>query len=288
MPNARELAIIFYAIAFLAFFVHKPSTRVAIVSVVKSFFAKKLTVVWLACFLYFLGALLVLHKIGIWDVSLMTGSAFWFVATLVFVGRIIGRNDDAPKLLEFLKLQTVIFFTLTFLMDFYTLPFLWEMVVVPLLAFVACLIAVAENDEKHRGMPVHNFFILLQTGIALFVFSASVYGLVEDYEKLFSMEGLRSYIMVPVLSTLFLPLFYFMSAYTRYDSLFPVYRLYLDKELGWRIKIKTFIRIRFDYKLLDDWRRHANRVFTMSTINSEDDVFSHLDAFLAERKNAAA
>lgn len=254
-------------------------------TIVKSFFSKALLPIWLSCFFYFLGSVFVLYEIGLWEFSLATGSVFWFVATVFYVGNVISSGFDVTRLLPFLKWQVVFFFTLNFLMDFYPLPFFWEMLVLPLLVFIAGLVAVAENDERHRGKPVHTFFLRGQASIFYLIFGFSLLGLVVNYGQLLSLEGLRSYLMVPVFSVLFIPFFYFVSAYVRYEGLILVYSFYLEGGVGWMLTFKTFLRIRFDYQLLDEWRKHANREFTLSTINSEDDVVLRLDEFISDRQN---
>ncbi|WP_157955155.1 hypothetical protein [Halomonas denitrificans] len=239
-------------------------------------------------FALFYGCVGFSKKFGFWDFSLVTGSIFWFFGTIVTVGKVVSVTEGVPRILSFLKWQVVLFFTLTFLMDFYPLSFFWEVLILPVLAFVACLVAVAERDERFTGKPGHTFVLWLQASMIYFVFGASILGLVFNYEKLLSLEGLRSFLMVPVLSLLFLPLLSFMSVYARYDRVFPVYSVYLGEEVSWRLKLKTFVRIRFDYQMLDDWRKHANRVFTLSSINSEGDVVAHLDEFIAYRRECSS
>ena len=284
MPNSRELAIIIYALVLLAFLCSKSEFRNSFIGVVKAFFANKLIPIWLACLLYFIIALVFLNEVGLWGFSLVTGSVFWFFGTLLTVGRVVSVTEGVPRILSFLKWQTVLFFTLTFLMDFYPLSLFWEMLILPFLALVACMVAVAERDERFTGKPVHTFVLWLQASMIYFVFGASILGLIFNYEQLLSLEGLRSYLMVPVLSLLFLPFLSFMDVYARYDRVFPVYGIYLGEEVSWRLKLKTFVRIRFNYQMLDDWRKHAYRVFTLSSINSERDVISHLDEFIADRQ----
>lgn len=287
MPNNRELAIILYVVAFLALSCSKKEIRTSFLAVVKSFFSKALLPVWFACLLYFVGALAILYSVSVWDFSLVTGSVFWFFGTILTVSRITAISEGVPRLLSFLKWQVCLFFTLTFLMNFYPLSFFWEMLVVPSLAFVACLVAVAERDERFNGKPVHTFLLWLQVSMVYFVFGASLLGLLFNYKDLFSLEGLRSYLMVPVLSVSFLPFLIIMSACARYSSLFPVYSFYLEDKVSWELKFRTFVRIRFNYQMLDDWRKYANKVFTLSGIDSEGDVILHLDEFISGRQKGS-
>ncbi|MGR2739059.1 hypothetical protein ACUY1T_11490 [Billgrantia sp. Q4P2] len=282
MPNSREMAIIIWCVVIIIFMLSKVELRSSLRALVKAFFHKHLLVVWIFLLAYFTLGVFLASFIGIWELALTTTAVFWAFGSFVQLFNILNNMNNPPSFSSILRWQVLIFFTVSFLIDFYTMPLYIEIFLVPFAALVAMVNVYVEKKDEYKSVEVITESVLIFIGLGIVVYA--LMGLVKDYETLFSYLALRQYIIVPYFAAMFIPAVYILYTYLRYDSIFPVYRIYLQRDFGIRLKWLTFLKIGFDFELLNRWEKEARKVFTMRSINSEEDVLKELELFLKEKK----
>lgn len=212
---------------FLGLLLSRRTIRESLFGVAQAFFVPSILGLFGALFLYNAGVILVLQTLGVWDLVLLKDTVLWFS----FVGMALGFRaatmaQDESLFSSTLKDSVKIILVVEFLVNTYTLPLVGELLLIPLLALLAMVDALAHADHEYAQVARLTTPLLAAAGLAVIGFAISK--AIADFGTLWSLNSLRRLLLPPVLSVLLIPLTYTLALYMSYDMLFARLRMGLD------------------------------------------------------------
>ncbi len=262
--NNREISIGIWLIALFIWMIYKKETRVALGHLIKTFFAWKLTIFYMAMLFYIVIIVFALYSIEIWKWSLTTSTILWvaFGAFSMFMNYEKANNENF--IIESIKDQFKILVLFEFLTNFYVFNLWAELIIIPLSAFIGGMLAISETKEEYEPAQKALTFILATFGTFTIIYVA--YMAFNDFSNFATLENLRSFIVPTLLSLSFLPFIYLVTLSMNYETLFT--RLsFISKEKH----VVSYARKRFiltfgiNLKKLNKWSKEMNKYYFDTT-----------------------
>lgn len=276
--NNREFAITIWFAIFSFWAFYKPKIRVQIGTVVKSFFAWKLTISYLAMFLYISAVVSAMYAIGIWDWSLTISTLLWVVFgafTMLFNHK--KANDDNFFIVA-IKEHLKIFVFIEFLINFYVFNIWAELVFIPFLAIIGIMLAVSETKEEYE--PTRKLLTFINSSIGTFLLIYVSYTAFNDFTNFATLENLRGFIVPLLLSLTFLPFVYFAALTINYETLFTRLSFFAkEKSVLSYAKKRILFTCGINIKKLNKWSKEMNH----HRFNSRENVDNALNCFNKEK-----
>jgi len=267
----RELAITLWIITVAVWALTSAKIRPSVVSLVKAFFAWKLTLGYLAMSLYISVVLIVLRYMGVWSKTPPATILIWIVCVafmMLFNADNANKHDFfKSKLKENLRIIVV----MEFIINFYTLDFWLELLFVPLMAVVGGMMAIAERDSQYEPVrKLLNGFMAL-TGILLTAYAFRM--VVVDFKKFATIATLETFVLPILLTLAFLPFVYLVAVYSTYESLFIRLQFFIkDPSLLKYTKRRTLQVFHIKLVKLDEW---STNIYKLNLVDrqSVDEAF---------------
>jgi hypothetical protein len=235
----REISIVFWTLLVVVtmFFINISTS----INLIKSFFAKKLTYIYCTMALYLGAIIFFLYSLGLWEVSLFKDLLFWLLTSgfaMLLSFNKLKSNKDFKKII--LKLLTVNII-LEFIVGNYNFSLIKEMLFIPFAAFVSMLVIVAQQ-KKNENEKVMKFLNQILSYIGFAIFCYVVYRLIKSPSELFTIKNLKSFLLTPLLTILFIPFVFLVVAYSKYEQIFMNINRYkfLSKKRKSEIKFAFF------------------------------------------------
>jgi hypothetical protein len=281
--NNRELATAIWLLVFAVWALRKSEVRRSIGGVFRAFWRFKIVVPVCLMTIYITAIVVLLERIGMWEVGLLKDTIVWFFAgAMVMMVRFATADDTENIFRKILTDSIKIVILLEFLVNTYTFPLIVELILVPLFTFITMIDVVANMKEEHaivakltKGIQVIAGFVIL--GIA-------VNRAFADFQNLKSLDTFRSITLAPLLSVLMFPFIYIMLVISKYELMFI--RLKLGREKSRSLKRYARRRIIMHAGLSLKRIQHllGNHVIDLMHIEKESDV----DSFLRQTGNPDA
>jgi len=195
---------------------------------IRKFTEIRILSLFLLMFVYIAFCIAILYYFKIWDFTFLKETIYWAFGVafiLLFnINDVIDNKDYFRKIfLDNLKLIIII----EFLTNLYVFKFYIEIITFPILVFLTLTSVFAERNEEDK--TVKN---LLDTLIAIYGLTVLVYSVIhisKDFDNFISINNLKSILLSPTLTTLYLPFIYFTALRMSYES-FNVRIKYILKE----------------------------------------------------------
>ncbi len=230
----REIAILFWAILIFAYmFFVKIS---ASINLIKSFFAKKLTYIYCLMLLYLGSIIYILSSLKLWEISLYKDFIFWLISSgfviLFSINKLKNNSDFKEILLKLLTINIV----LEFIASNYNFSLIQELILIPFATVISLLIVVAQYKEN---IKVVKFLNKVLSYIGLSILGYVIYKLFKSPEELFTIKNLKSFLLAPLFTILFVPFVFLITTYSKYELIFINLNRYtfLKKERKSKIKL---------------------------------------------------
>ena len=163
------------------------------------------------------------YHFKIWDFSLLKDTIYWTFG-VAFILLFNSKNDTGYfKKTFFDCFKIVILFE--FLTNLYSFNLIIEIISIPIILFFSLASAMGEIKEEHRSAKKASDIILSIYGITVIIYST--YHAIIDFNKLDSIDNLRSILLSPILTILYIPYIYFTALYMVYESFFKSKRYIL-------------------------------------------------------------
>jgi len=166
---------------------------------------------------------------------------------------------------------------LEFIVGFYNFSLIWELILIPIVTFISLLSLVAEmKKDDPNTKVVANVLKGILTIIGFGILVYGIYQLITQYTDFLTLSNLKSFLLPPIFTLLFLPLIYFTVLYIKYERAFMNLKRYKfiseDRKKKIRISILKYANINFAYI------ENANKiiVFKKSELQNEADIQSYL------------
>ncbi|WP_283687224.1 hypothetical protein [Dysgonomonas sp. Marseille-Q5470] len=237
--STREIALAIWFLIFLLFVSRTKSVRHSIVGVFKALFDRKLILAFSLLLLNIIIIVSILSHLGFWNISLLKDTCLW----VFFSGFVLFMNVNKVENLNYfsriIKDNIKVLVVWEFLFNFYTLSLAGELIFIPVVCVFSIIGAFAEHssaqEENYRKVVILCKNILGLIGLGMIVYV--IYKTITDYELLFSLSNIKSFLLPILLGILTLPYFYLLALFMRYENLF--------------IRVNSFLRYKGEKQVKD-------------------------------------
>ncbi|MAB47782.1 MAG: hypothetical protein CMC05_04040 [Flavobacteriaceae bacterium] len=274
----REISIIVWLLLiFIILTANSKGSFGKFLLVLKALFAKKIIPFYIGIGIYLAFIVTILNKLGVWEFSLYKDFVYWILSTgmvLFFSVSDLNTYKDFTKIVLTATSLTII---LEFIIGFYNFSLIWEIILIPTLTFISILAYFAEMKKEDRNSKlVANFLknVLAVLGFGFLIYG--IYQLVSNYNEFFTLSNLKSFLLPPIFTILFLPFIYYVVLYVKYERVFGNLRRY--KFLSDKRKRKIRLAI-LRYANIGLYRiERANKIvlFNKKELQDETDIKSFL------------
>jgi len=251
MPNNRQMAIFFWLALLAAWGISRPDVRSGIRQLFRVAANPKILVALLCLSAWMTAVLWFGKQMGLWEASLATDTAFWFVGSglvLFFAFRDVSRRPGFlwEKSVGFLGPMVL----LEGLVDALVFPLPVELGVQPLFALVGALWIIAARDERYR--PVTKLLNGLKVVIGIAILAHVVGTLATGWDQL-DHGNLALQVALPVWTRVGLvPFVYAFALIAEYETAFM--------RLDWNSKRSRRGRLRSKLALLTSFHLKAHEL----------------------------
>ncbi|MFW5803798.1 MAG: hypothetical protein ACOCWG_01045 [bacterium] len=274
----REISIIIWAIIiFGTLIISSKGGFRNLFAVIKSLFIKHFIPFYVIFGLYFFLIIYFLNQISIWEYQLYKDFIYWLFTigiVLFFNSNNLKSYKDFSKVILTATSATII---LEFIIGFYNFPLVWELILLPVVTIIAIFsyfVEMEKNDQNNTRISkfLKNFLSVI--GIGIFIFTT--YQLIVSYNDFFTLSNLKSFMLPPIFTLLFLPLIYLTVIYMKYERTFRNLNRYkfLSNDRKNKIKYSIIIYANVDLNYLDK----ANKIilFNKENLLNESDIKSYI------------
>lgn len=276
--NGREKAVLVWLLIFLCWALSQKNIRKSLGGVLKSFFQAKILSVFVAMFAYIFLILWLFYSVQIWSFELTKDVVFWiFGSAVVLLMNTNKATQDDNYFKKIIKDNLKLIIILEFVVVLYAFNFWVEMIFVPVMFFIIAMGAVAEIKKEYLQVKKIIDFILSAIGIFLIIFA--IFQIANDYQNFVSLNSLRSFVLPPLLSFVFIPFLYIFALIMAYESLFVCLDIFLknDKALAKFTKIKIFKLCFLNFKKLNKFAKESSTY--LLNLKDKNDIVSLVHKF---------
>lgn len=279
----REIAVLVWLAIFVGCVAISADCRRSFVDVLRVLFSPKIiqiisaTTLWVAVCIWLLSAL------GVWvfdnlKVTLVWMVTFAFVA-MFDVNRISESNTFFGKTARGIISITAV---VTFIADSYSFSLIVELAIIPLLIFTTASHAILYSKPEYAKMEKMFGSLLALIGVTYIGFG--LFQLASNISNFTTLHNLREFIIPSILSLLFLPYIYFLSAYITYEMQFAIVRHFMNDPTLYNYAMrKALFGFGLNLELLRRWSREIVRIRPTSRSSIEQSIKSMKDLKAREK-----
>ena len=215
----RELALLIWITGFFIWFLFKGGGP-AVWNVIKASTAKKLLATDFVVITYVIGLISLLKRLDLWNMEMMKDTVYWFFGTAFVLIMNSGKINQVQYFKGVIKSSIKVGIIVELLLHLYTFSFPVELLFTPFLLLLVSLQAFIEV-KKDKEMDKAAWLIkgiLRLTGSILFL--VIVKRIADNFGTLWNIENLKSLVLAPLLTILYLPVVFLIALYTHYETLF--------------------------------------------------------------------
>ncbi|MFB2735238.1 hypothetical protein [Shewanella mangrovisoli] len=271
--NNREIAIAFWLLLIsvcIFSFPRMAEVRNALKGILVALFVRQIMTVFCLMIAYMAIVIYWLYELELWNFEQLKNTVFWCIS-VGFMSLFKLENIKKDKrffkqsVLDNLKLLAI----LQFVVGVYTFPLWVEVLIVPILALIGTMLAIAETDKKYHQTKVILEYFLSLFGVVLIAYT--LYMLMTNFGEFGKEKTVYDFFVPPLLTLCYLPFIFFMLVYSTYEQVF--FRLkYSIKNRFYRYLAKIYALILFNIRLnlLERWSYQAVR----ANIESHSDLIN--------------
>lgn len=224
----REISIIVWLLLiFVVLIASSKGSFGKFLLVLKALFAKKIIPFYIGIGIYLALIVTLFNNFGVWEFSLYKDFVYWFLTTGMVLFFSVSDLNTYKDFVKIILTATSLTIILEFIVGFYNFSLIWEMILIPALTFISILAFVAEMKKEDKNSKlVANF---LKNVLAVLGFGFLIYGfyqLISNYNEFFTLSNLKSFLLPPIFTILFLPFIYYVVLYVKYERVFGNLRRY--------------------------------------------------------------
>lgn len=260
--NNREMAVTLWltAIAIYIFSASKiRDARKSFRSLLSALFARQIISVLILMTIYMGVVVYLMSEADLWNIGQIKNTVFWAVAVgfMSFMKLESIKKDKSffkHSVINNLKILSII----QFVVGVYAFPLWAELLLVPVLALIGGMSAIAETDEKHNQVKRLLDGLLILFGITVIAYTA--YMLITKFSEFGQESTAYDFIVPPLLTILYLPFIFMLMVYSTYEQAF-VRLMFTIKENKLRPIAKIYAILFFNFRLalLERWLNHISR-----------------------------
>lgn len=253
----RETALAVWLCIALAWMIYKNEVRKSLIIVLKTFFLKPILISIFLMSSYILSMVLLLSWIGIWNESQLKTTLVWSITVgLILLFRVNKISNDKTFFTKAIRENFKLTIIIDFIMNLNVLSFWIEFILIPIMVVITGVLAITERAEKYIDVQKLMTIIVSIIGWSLFVYASwQVY---IHFNKIATLETLRSFIIPILFSILYLPFIYLAIVYMAYENVFVRLQFVIkDASLHKYAKQQLLLQLMFNIQLLPIWLKAA-------------------------------
>ena len=276
--NNREIAIALWLLA-ISFYIFSSSkmaeVRTSFKGVLSAFFARKIITVLCLMLFYMATVICWLSELDLWNAEQLKNTVFWCVSVgfmSLFKLEQIKKDKNFFKhsVVDSLKLLAI----LQFIVGVYTFPLWGEVLLVPVLALIGAMLAIAETDKKHHQVKVLLEYCLSLLGVVLIVYT--LYMLTTSFGNFGKAKTAYDFFVPPLLTLCYVPFLFFMMAYSTYEQVFVRLTFSINNRFHrYAAKFYAFVLFNVRIRLLERWSYQVARA-NIESHSDLVDTFKHI------------
>lgn len=213
----RELALIIWVLFIAIGSILWKKTRGASIHLIRTFLKRRIIVLQILIWSYASGVLWVFYKLGLWNWSMLKDSIIWavFSAFIIMFGVLTVKKKNQQikqTLLDAFKLIVIV----EFVVNLYSFGFIAEMILLPSLAIVAALIAVAESNPEHQ--IVANFLNWALAFWGVYVLYSSTTQIYIHIIEVTTKQTALDFLMPMWLTLMYIPFLFLVKRYSDWEQ----------------------------------------------------------------------
>ncbi|WP_172566488.1 hypothetical protein [Vibrio fluvialis] len=254
--NNREIAIALWLLA-ISIYIFSSSkmaeVRNAFKGVMAALFVRQIMSILCLMVAYMAIVIYWLSDLELWNFEQLKNTVFWCVSVgfiSLFKLEKIKRDNNffMHSVIDDLKLLAV----LQFVVGVYTFTLWVEVLLVPVLALLGAMLAIAETDRKYHQVRVFIEYCLSSFGVALIVYT--LYMLITNFGEFGKEKTAYDFFVPPLLTLCYLPFVFFMLVYSTYEQVFVRLRFSIKSRFHRNAaKLYAFILFNVRLSLLERW-----------------------------------
>ncbi|PCC10721.1 hypothetical protein CIK86_16635 [Pseudoalteromonas sp. JB197] len=254
--NNREIAIALWLLA-ISIYIFSSSkmaeVRNAFKGVMAALFVRQIMSVLCLMVAYMVIVIYWLSDLGLWNFEQLKNTVFWCVSVgfiSLFKLEKIKKDKHFFKhsVMDNLKLLAI----LQFVVGVYTFTLWVEVLLVPVLALLGAMLAIAETDRKHHQVKVFLEYCLSSFGAVLIVYTLCM--LITNFGEFGKEKTAYDFFVPPLLTLCYLPFVFFMLVYSTYEQVFVRLRFSIQSRFHrYAAKLYAFILFNVRLSLLERW-----------------------------------
>lgn len=272
MFNSREIAsFVWLIIIFCAALIKEKKMRVSLKNAFLSFVKLKILITIFFMISYLIPLIFYLKKINFWDFSLLKDTILWFV----FSGFImIFSYLDGSNKKEFFKNTVISNFKFLIIFEFiinsYNFNLIGEFIFIPFVTIISVIEKISENKEEYKA--VNKIFKTIIFFIGLIIIFLSFKHLILDYKEFQNLSTLKSLLLTPILTILFIPIIYILGILIEYDGLFCRLNMGLPKKNNIKLYAKFHLFKELKINLDRIYKANNMGIYNLMKIQTKEDV----------------
>jgi hypothetical protein len=171
----------------------------------------------------------VLTVVGYWSLDLLKATLLWFfLSGIAFGFSALSMNETEPVHRRIIRDSVRVVIVVEFLVNTYTFSLPIELALIPALALVAMLDAVAQAREP--GSPAAKLIrgVVVVAGLA--IIAGAIHNGISQMDTLATTDSLKAIALAPILSILFIPCAIGLFLLSAYEQIFLRLDLGPDKD----------------------------------------------------------
>ncbi|WP_319783985.1 hypothetical protein [Oceanisphaera sp. IT1-181] len=285
--NNREIAIALWLLA-ISFYILSSSkmaeVRKAFKGVLTAFFARQIMFALCLMIAYMAVVIYWLSELELWNAEQLKNTVFWCVSVgfmSLFKLEQIKEDNSFFKhsVIDSLKLLAI----LQFVVGVYTFPLLVEVLLVPVLALIGTMLAIAESDKKYHQVKVLLEYFLSFFGVVIIAYT--LYMLTTNFGEFGKEKTTYDFFVPPLLTFSYLPFLFFMLVYSTYEQAFIRLKFSIkDRFLRYAAKLYAFVLFNVRVSLLERWSYQVARE-NIATHSDLVGTFKHIFKVRSSERN---
>ena len=222
--STREISIIIWGIILLISLMFIKGMPKIMGDFLKIIGSKIVVIFTLISAAYTICIVTLLWKLSIWDITFLKDTCLWFLFSSMAITFNVHKAKGFSFFKKIIQDNVKIILAFEFIVNFYTFSLPIELFLVPTVSFISFVQVFAEGSQQqepnHKKVASCFGKIMLMLGIGLIIFV--IYKTIADYDNLFTVYNLKSFLLPINLTLLSLLFYYGLALYMEYESLFTV------------------------------------------------------------------
>lgn len=217
----REISLIIWSVLGIVILLILGKNSISnIIDLMKNLFSRFFIPFYILFALYFYLIINSIKSLNLWETALYKDFIFWFITSGLVIFFNSSKLDDYGDFKKIILKLFSINIIAEFIIGFNNFSLITELILIPVLVFLSLLYGFAEHHKEKYGY--HSVVKLLNTGFGLFgitIFFYSAFKIFKSYDQFFTISNLKSFLISPFFTLIFLPIIYFAVVYMQYEKI---------------------------------------------------------------------